>query len=31
MLGQALAACITSCGLRGRELADCIHMMINGF
>ena len=29
MLGTFLAQCIHSCGLRGQELANCIHMMIN--
>lgn len=31
MIGLALATCIHACGLRGNELADCIHMMIKGF
>jgi len=31
MFGLALANCITACGLRGQELADCIQMMLKGF
>jgi hypothetical protein len=28
MIGQALAQCITTCGMRGQELANCILMML---
>lgn len=28
MIGLALAQCITSCGLRGQALAECIQMML---
>jgi hypothetical protein len=28
MIGQALAQCITACGMRGQELANCILMML---
>jgi len=31
MLGLAIANCIQTCGLRGQELADCIHMMLRMF
>jgi hypothetical protein len=28
MLGQALAQCIHACGMQGKELANCILMML---
>lgn len=28
MIGQALAQCIHACGAQGRELANCILMML---
>jgi hypothetical protein len=28
MIGQALAHCITMCGMSGQELANCILMML---
>ncbi len=30
MIGLALANCIRMCDMRGRELADCILMMLHG-
>jgi hypothetical protein len=28
MIGQALAQCIQACGAQGKELANCILMML---
>lgn len=29
MIGLALAQCIQACGLAGKELAECIRMMLS--